>query len=114
MKTLLILITSILLFSSCGNMVDEPIVHSVTEYINSERNGGYKYKVEFYNGAGYTTMYTNKIFKAGDLLTKSINPRSYQIQIEGFTGILYNGDKLIGKFKLLNTQLDSLITKDNK
>lgn len=112
MKTLLILITSILLFSCDYDNKKEPIVREI-RLANKQDNGKYFIEVEL--GQRRETFWTNIEYRIGDTLTKSINPRSYQIQIiDQNHALLYDNNKLIGRFKFTNTQLDSLITKDNQ
>jgi hypothetical protein len=39
-------------------------------------------------------------------------PRDYQIDIKDTIGTLYDGNRVVGKFNLLSSQLDILIYKD--
>ncbi len=47
-------------------------------------------------------------------LKGGVKPRDYQIQINSdSTAILYDGNKVAGRFKFIRTQLDTVIINDN-
>jgi hypothetical protein len=47
-------------------------------------------------------------------LKDSVKPRDYQIQINtDSTAILYDGNKVAGRFKFIRTQLDTVLMSDN-
>jgi hypothetical protein len=127
MKTLLILITSILLFSCTPSGTTQQVDTSPNDNIHIIKyfyaDGEYVYIARFMDQPevvstnwtkthhnGKTTTTENKVC----ISNNTINPRSYQIQlIENDYILLYDKDKLIGRFKSSNS-LDSLITKDNQ
>ncbi len=49
-----------------------------------------------------------------DKQKEQVEPRSYQIQINSdSTAVLYDGNKIAGRFKFIRTQLDTVIMNDN-
>lgn len=48
------------------------------------------------------------------LFIEFINKKDYQIDIKDTIGTLYDGNRVVGKFNLLSSQLDVLIYKDNQ
>ena len=116
MKTLLIMLTTILLISCSPTYQDEPIVQSITRvsYGNDYYNK-YKFIVE----TDECKFYTNKYYEIGTILTgdktSSIIPlRDYQLDIIEDYCYIYDNTRLVGKCPMKDNMIEQLILLDNQ
>lgn len=120
MKTLLIILTTILLISfSCSNgekqTPNEPIVKRIGL---SELKTYGKYYIQVELGSTTETFWSDIEYKIGDTLKKCnvpiIKPRDYQLDITEDMCYIYDGNRLVGKCPMKDNMIEQLITIDNQ